>query len=362
MKKICILSAVNIRHMTLISLYTDFLTKNNIEFDIIYMDKYGEKEEFPAKNIFAYKNVIKRNLPKIIKIIKYFKFKNYAISKLKENKYDFIIVWNDIAIFIFADYLTKHWKGKYCLNIRDYLYQKKIKWIYNRFRKTIKNSAFTTISSTGFKFFLPEHDYIQIHSLNMSVLKDLQPRTSFREKNKPIRIGFIGYVRFFETNKKLLDIFKNDNRFELHYYGTNANILKKYAEENNIYNTAFHDTFPTSETSKYLEKIDIINNLYGNGNIALDYALSIKLYHAIFTRIPILVCPNTFMEEIANEYQIGFTFHRYDDSIKEELYKWYSCLNYETFKLNCNKFLCKVFEDNEQFAKRIHEKFLIEKI
>ena len=50
MKKICILSAVNIKHMAMISLYTERLLRNNIEFDIVYMDKYGESEEFPAKN------------------------------------------------------------------------------------------------------------------------------------------------------------------------------------------------------------------------------------------------------------------------------------------------------------------------
>ena len=49
MSHICILSAVNIKHMSMISLYTEWLLRDNIDFDIIYMDKYGENEDFPAK-------------------------------------------------------------------------------------------------------------------------------------------------------------------------------------------------------------------------------------------------------------------------------------------------------------------------
>lgn len=44
--KVCILSAVNIKHMSLITLYTEVLKQQGIEYDIIYMDKYGEDEPF----------------------------------------------------------------------------------------------------------------------------------------------------------------------------------------------------------------------------------------------------------------------------------------------------------------------------
>ncbi|MEH7883034.1 capsular biosynthesis protein, partial [Bacillus sp. JJ1609] len=70
MKKICILSAVNIRHMSLISLYTEKLKRDGIEFDIIYMDKYLEEEEFPAKNKYVFHNKINQSDNKIKKVLK----------------------------------------------------------------------------------------------------------------------------------------------------------------------------------------------------------------------------------------------------------------------------------------------------
>src|SRR5690606_38757444 len=130
-------------------------------------------------------------------------------------------------------------------------------YIYWKFNKVIKNSAFTTISSEGFKSFLPKYKYILIHSLNKEVLSNLAPKEKLKDSVAKINISFIGNVRFFDLNKKLLNIFKNDSRFQLSYYGTNATVLKEYAVENNIYNTDFYDSFPVNETAKFLAKTDI---------------------------------------------------------------------------------------------------------
>ena len=334
--------------MSLISIYTDILKEHGADFDIIYMDKYGEEEEISAKNKYVFVNIIDSSKPRIIKAFQYLKFRRFAIPLLEKNKYDFIIVWNDVAIIMFADYLSKKWKNKYCLNIRDYG-QQKVKWIYNRFSKVIKNSSFTTISSEGFRSFLPEHEYVQIHSLNLSVLKNADIRTSLREKNKPIRIAFIGNIRFFEMNQKLLELFKNDDRFQLCFFGTNANQLETYAKENAIRNVQFHDTFPVKDTHLFLQETDLINNLYGNNSIALKYALSIKLYHGLYLRMPILVNNDTWGEQIVNKYGTGFVMHEMNTDFKEKLYSWYTSLDFSTFNNGCENYLRKAKHDNQVF-------------
>lgn len=348
MKKICILSAVNIKHMAMISLYTERLLRNNIEFDIVYMDKYGESEEFPAKNKFVFTNIIDHNQPRWRKALRYMRFRKYAIRILEENKYDFIIVWNDVAIIMFADYLALKWKGRYCLNVRDYCHQK-IKPVYWMFKWVISNAAFTTVSSLGYQVFLPKSNYIQVHSLNMPVLRKITPRTSFRSKEEPIRIGFVGYVRFYEINIKLLEIFKNDSRFELHYYGSHSEYLQEYAVNHGIENAQFHGSFPVQETNVYLNRIDIVNNLYGNNSLSLDYALSIKLYNGVWCRIPILVCPNTYMEKITMKYGIGYTVRSYDVKMKDEIYNWYHNLDFSEFNSNCEAFIKTIEEENAVF-------------
>ena len=356
MSKVCILSAVNIKHMAMISLYTERLIRDEIDFDIVYMDKYGEDEIFPAKNKYVYKNIINPELPNWEKALRYFRFRKYAIKVLEKNNYDFIIVWNDVAIIMFADYLARKWKGKYALNIRDYCKQKikPIKWM---FKWVINNASFTTVSSLGYKAFLPEADYIQVHSLNMSVLRKLNPRTCFRNQAEPIRIGFVGYVRFYEINTRLLDIFRNDPRFELHYYGSHATYLEEYAKKKGILNGYFHDSFPVQDTGLYLEKIDVINNLYGNKKMSLDYALSIKLYNGVWCRLPILVCPDTYMEMITNEYGIGYTVSAYDEKLPDLIYSWYHGMNFDAFNAGCERFLKTIEEENSQFE-RVYQDYI----
>ena len=348
--KIAILSAVNIRHMSLISLYTDILKKNGYEYDIIYMDKYGEEEDFECAHKYRYVNHVKQTWPKIFKRIKYMMYFPYAARILNKNKYDFVIVWNDVAIFMFASYLARKYKGKYCLNVRDDMgYDKKI--YKKRYEKVFKNAAFRTVSSKGYLDILPQGlDYLQIHSLNLSALDGMQKHDRLRNEDEPIRIGFIGYVRYFERNQKLLDVFANDSRFEVHYYGTKANVLKEYAEQNGIKNTVFHDSFPVSDTKLYLEKIDIINNLYGNDTLNVRKAISIKFFHALYSKIPILVCDNTYVGELAKNVGIGFEVIDIDTEMKENLYNWYRGLDFEKMSENCDKFLENSKAENKQFG------------
>ncbi len=68
----------------------------------------------------------------------------------------------------------------------------------------------------------------------------------------------------------------------MQYFGTGSEKLEVFARENFINNITFSGGFDLEETPKYLNEIDILNNLFGNKNIALDTALSIRMYYALF--------------------------------------------------------------------------------
>lgn len=339
--------------MSLISLYTEILKKQGVAYDIIYMDKYGEDEAFDCAHKYRFENVIDHNLPRPVKALKYMRFRQYAKKILTREKYDFIIVWNDVAIFMFADYLAKKYQGKYCLNVRDNMHYDK-SWTKKWYEKVFKNASFNTISSLGYKVFLPQDvDYIPIHSFNSAALEGMQVHNALRKEGEPIRIGFIGYVRFFERNRKLLDVFRNDPRFILCYYGKHADMLKEYAKDNGITNVDFHDSFPVEDTKIYLEKVDIINNLYGNETVNLRKALSIKFYHALYSRIPILVCDNTYQSEAAQKAGIGFVVSQINQQMKEDLYKWYRSLDFGTMAQSCADYLAGAKADNKKFEETV---------
>lgn len=352
MKKICILSAVNIKHMSLISIYTKYFEEHGIEYDIIYMDKYNEEEEIGAKNIYRFVNVIDRKWSKIHKVIKYSKFINYAKKVIKREKYDKIIVWNDVAILMFGMFLAKKCKHKYCLNCRDYNGEN-IPIVYYVFKKVIENSYFTTISSGGFRTFLPKHDYIDLYSYNDKLLQSCEPRKQL--SYSPLRIGFIGNVRFFEENYKLLNCLKNDSRYEIHYHGSNADIVEEYAKSNGFNNVICSGAFQVNETGRYLDECDIINNIFGNENIAVKTLTSIRLFHAAHMHMPILVSKETYMEELINAYGIGYVVDFDDKDLANHLFEWYKNIDFEEFERNCDRLICIAIKSNNEFYDKLQE-------
>lgn len=340
--------------MSLISLYTSYLESNNIEYDIIYMDKYGTKEASNAKNIYRHECKIDRSWSKAKKIKSYLSFRKYAKKILIKEKYDFVIVWGIETSIMFVDYLVLSMKNKYILNIRDYpLIEKKL--VFTLLKRIIKASKFTTISSVGFRKFLPSHNYIMMHSLNKNVLDELQQRKKLRGKSEVIRVCFLGYVRFFEQDKKLMDALANDDRYVLQFFGVGSEILREYAVKNNIKNVEFIQSFNVEETSKLLERADIINNLYGNESLSLTTAVSIKYYYAVYLRLPILVYEDTYMGEISND--IGFIFDENYTDLAERLYDWYHGINFKEFNRACENILKTVDYENQQFLNILNQVF-----
>ena len=122
-------------------------------------------------------------------------------------------------------------------------------------------------------------------------------------------------------------------------------------------NTKFHGSFPVSETAKYLERIDVINNLYGNETINLQKAISIKFYHALYSRIPILVSPNTYIGALAQEMGIGFEISDKDinDSLPNRFYQWYRNLDYNAMNLNAANYIESAKKDNQKLKQLLQD-------
>jgi hypothetical protein len=349
--KICILSIVNIKHMSAASLYLDFFKEIGLKYDIIYIDKYLKPEKNNAENIYRYELKIKPEWSRLKKASKYFGFRKYAKQVLIKNKYDLVITWGTETTFLFFDYLIRKQKNKYIVNIRDYAnLNNKLKYLL--LKNIVSNSRITTISSNGFKSFLPKHDYILIHSLNKSILDKANIRNGLRKKSDPIRICFLGNVRFFENDKKLIDALGNDNRFILQYFGIGSDRLEIYADEKSISNVEFVHSFDVEQTTELLNKADIINNLYGYNDIALDTAVSIKYFYALYLRLPILVYKNTFMEQVSKN--IAFVFDDDYRFLGDKIYKWYHFINFNDFNIVCENKIQVIAAENEEFYQELN--------
>ncbi|RXK17228.1 capsular biosynthesis protein [Macrococcus sp. DPC7161] len=324
--RIAILAATNIRHMTLISHYLKNINLNKHDLDIIYMDRYSIDEEILCTNKYKIECKMSQKDSKVRKVRQYLKFKKEATDIIKNKDYELIIVWGSYTAHLFKNILIKQFKHKYILNIRDYFFENN-RYIFHRMSKLVKNSLFTTVSSDGFLNFLPKSNkYRMIHSLNDGILSN--DKICVFKKNYPIKISFIGNVRFFDVNKKLIEVLGNDKRFILQYFGTGTDMLQQYAQENNISNIEFLNGFNVNQTLDLLKQTDIINNIYGNNNVALDTALSIRLYYSLFLKIPILTTVDTYTNEFIEETGLSYAVDINKlEGIGSEIFKWYNELN-----------------------------------
>ncbi|WP_342528165.1 capsular biosynthesis protein [Chryseomicrobium sp. FSL W7-1435] len=353
-KKICLVSLGNLYLSPYIEKYLENI---DCDYDLIYWNRHGLKEDNQnAKKIYSFDYELTEDKGKIMKLIGYIKFKNFMTRILNENQYSGIILLQTSVGILLLSILKRSYKKKYILDIRDYtmeknpLFLKIIKWL-------VKNSAYSIISSDGFKNFLPEHEYILVHNdIALDTNKFIELKNEERSE-KQINISCIGLIRFHDQNIKVIDKFKNDERFRLKFIGTGALALKEYCYKVKALNVELVDRFPTEETLRYYLNTDLINNLYGNNSPLLDHALSNKLYYAAKLKIPILVSPKTHMASVVSKYGLGFVFDLDDYDSANDLYEFYESINRKDFEMNCEKFLTKVNAENELF-KRTVSKFV----
>jgi len=304
--------------------YEKILSDENCSFDFILWNRNSIKEQ-SLGNIISFDCFDEVNSRSIFKSIKYLRFANFVKSKLLEKHYDKLIFLGSHAgiMALLSGFLKKHYRHDYWLDIRDHTFEN-IKPYYWAMDKAIKNSYATVISSKGYESFLPKYDYIIAHNIDKTNIEaSIAKRSNNSNNSERIRISFIGLVRYFDENKKLLSILKNDERFILQYYGSNSEVLEKYCLEQEIYNVEFHGWFQPEETSRFYAQTDVINNVYGNRLRSLRTALSNKLYFSAALKMPILVSPNTYMYEITSEYGFGYAVDCNNTKLADDLYNWY---------------------------------------
>lgn len=336
---------------------------NNLDqrYDIIFWNRVGIEENCPASDRFGFDYPIDKVCSKSRKAIGYLGFRRYAKKILERKKYTKIVFLSGNCAVLLSDYILRHPEISYIVDIRDYF--KEENRLYYFIEKTvISRSTISVISSPGYRAFLPAHNYLLAH--NAPTFEDEQI-VHFRESRKlnqgerKIVISYIGGVRFFSQDKKVLSFFANDKRYHIRYIGSGAKELQSYCDSECISNVELHDYFDPEETFSFYESTDMILNLYGNHTPLLDYALSNKLYYSAFLGLPILVCPDTYMEHISTSIGIGFVVDLEGDKLDtlNRLYDWFHSIDWDEVYSKCDVFRKQVLQDNEIFDLRIKEFF-----
>ena len=217
-----------------IEYYENIFKSNNISYECIFWDRFNNDNTKKKSNEYTIHVVCKPGMNKLRKIFPMYKFKMELERIIEKEQYTHLVVLTTVPGVLIWKKLLAGFKNKYILDIRDYSYEK-YSWYRKIVEQLIANSYFTAISSNGFKAFLPESDKIvTCHNIGCD-FPEVKEVIDLKNKEK-ITIGFVGGIRYFEENCKLINIFANSPKYQLAYIGR-KNLdcdLEGYCKKNNI--------------------------------------------------------------------------------------------------------------------------------
>lgn len=350
MKNVCFVSYGNLYLAPYIKNYLDVIS---YKCDILVWNRHSIKESSDIHNILSYDYAVEDNLDGKYKKLKgYIGYSRFVKKILARNKYDVVVFLQSIGAICMTPLLITKYRNRYIIDIRDYSIEGNY-LLKNIESFLLNHSKLNVISSEGYKCFLPKaKEYCIVHNYSNINIPELEMFKK-REVEVPVKLSYIGLIRFQDQNKRIIDLFANDDRFQLRFIGKNALELKEYVDKRNIRNVTLIDQFPPEKTLEYFELTDAILNVYGNNNPLLDYAISNKLYYAASLHIPILVSKNTYMEKKAVGGGFGFTLDFEDKHIKDKLFSYIFNRKKDDFIKSCDVFMEKVKKDNWEFSNKI---------
>lgn len=349
MYKIGIILFHNIRFAPFLENYLNILKNfDHIEVDVLYVDRLPELNEIKDEHHIAIRwrgfGINRTN--KLAKIYNCITYPSKAIKIIEKNEYDFLIVLTTMPAVLLCDFLVKRYPGKYIVDVRDYT-KEHVAWYRKKEEKFFSNSALNVISSPGFRSFLPPNDYYVMHNLNLVKGVCVNNFEEVKRRNK-IRISYIGSIQYKTQCKKLIDLVAKDPDFEFFFYGNEigGDEIRKYVDEVNCDRIQMKGTFEASEKERIYNESSLVFNCYGNDSLLLTKAISNKHYDAALYQRPLLVSPDTLMEELAGEFAYAVSFENLKDL--ESLKKWFYNIDEEKFLEYTRTLIENAVQDNQK--------------
>ncbi len=342
-------------YMPYMQRYEKIFQKNHIEYDIVTFDRDSDGKIEQNGNTYLFKHTTDTNKIKLLFLS--MKYRRLIVKLLKKNKYDKLVILTTMPGILIHRKLLKKYKNNYIFDYRDYTYEKI--GLYRKIvDKIIKNSYCTLMSSKGYMKFFQNKDKIVItHNISNEEYKE-EKAVDLRIKEK-LNIGFLGYVRYFDVNSKLINAFKNSDKVSFTYIGLPFKDcdLEGFCKENNIENVKFKGRYENDEKAKLYQDIDIINSIYSLDSEEVQPAIPNRLYDAALFKKPIITAKGTYLAHIVEEYQLGFSIDVYQDDIKKLLEDYLNNFNEQEFTEKCNKFLEEIYQD-EKMCNEYVKKFV----
>jgi len=272
-----------------------------------------------------------------------------------------IVILHTMSGVVISGRLHRKFKNRFVFDYRDLTKENKSKLYKKLVHRNVVDSLCTFVSSDGFREVLPKTEKYKIftsHNILVDSLNHLNDKEMFNVPSKKIRISFWGMLRNDKLNLSLVEKISKDDRFELHYYGREEKTiikLKEFVKEKSIKNVFFHGEYVPKDRYKFITETDILHNVYYDENMVL--AMSNKYYDGVIFRLPQLCNQGTFMAKRIKEENVGLAIDPFDDNLTQKIYDYYTSINQNEFKNNCQTAQEKFMKEYYLGAEKVKEIF-----
>ena len=210
-------------------------------------------------------------------------------------------------------------------------------------RILIRNvSGLVTTSKFFYEEFYRRHNAIasdKVFTIDNKINRRLQHcRPSHRTfGNGPIRIGFVGHVRFRRPLELLVEYAVNHpSRCTVECYGDGA--ARDVIDSCRAENVHYHGTFLNPEhLPDIYRKIDVNFVVYDTFFVNVRLALPNKLFESAFFGVPILCSQGTALSTVAQEWGIGTgvridSYHHFAEDMDVLTHEWLAVCSYHCFR------------------------------
>lgn len=181
------------------------------------------------------------------------------------------------------------------------------KLLYSVEKRATKNIHILSITSEKyydvyFSKFIPKEKVIYMPNI---------PNTEYFGEYKKkaageFTIGYIGFVRYKEQMKMLIEASKHTNVKVFFAGASDDDEIMEMSKE--ALNVKYYGRYNyNDEIADLYSKCDCIYSVYDTSYNNVKYALPNKLYESIYCELPILVSDGTYLGELVKEWNVGIT-------------------------------------------------------
>lgn len=140
--------------------------------------------------------------------------------------------------------------------------------------------------------------------------------------HKPLRIAYIGNIRYKYILFNLIDAVRGNEKLKLTLHGGGAEYEDVKAYSKGISNVEMTGPYEYKDISKIYTDVDVIWAVYPSKDFNVKYAISNKFFESIYLKIPCIYANNTMLGDYVCQHNIGMVVNPYDvEAIRQLFFK-----------------------------------------